>query len=406
MNRFLLTISLWAIALLCLADVTISGHVRSFVTHDAIVDAEIRIPGSNASVITNEDGFFTFKVSALPRQLIVSALGHRNKTVSQQVLAQQTDNVEIWLIPETRILDAVTVYTAEDLVKTAIERIEQNYVPTDERLSCFYRETTRKQSRFVNVSEAVMSLYKTNYRRDVTRDQVYVIKGRSLISERAKDTLAVEVMGGPHTAVMLDAVKNREFFLYADDLPYYQFTMLEGTSIDERPQYVIRFEPLPYHPLNYALFHGTLYIDMERLAFSRMELSLDMSDPQKATDVMLIKKPHGLRFRPRELTTTISYHFDGEHFRLSYLRNFFHFNCDWKKRWFSTSYRVVTEMVVTDYIADEVPRSRKGSFGQRDVLDTKSEDFNDPQFWESYNILEPSESLEHAVSRLKKRVRH
>lgn len=394
---------LWAMTLSCLADVTISGHVKSLASREAVIDAEIRIPGSNASVITNEDGFFTFKVSKLPSRLTVSALGYRNKVVTQNFLNDKSEEIEIWLTPETRILKQVTVYTAEDLVRTAIAKIQNNYSAEDERLSCFYRETTRKQNRYVNLSEAVMSLYKTDYSRGVSRDQVYIIKGRSLISQRAKDTLSIKVMGGPNESVMLDAVKNRDFFLYDEDLPYYRFTMVEGTSIDERPQYVIKFEPTFERP--YALYHGTLYIDMERLAFTRLELSLDMSDRQKATDVMLVRKPHGLRFRPRELTTTVSYHFDGERFRLSYLRNFFYFNCDWKKRWFSTSYRVISEMVVTDYIEDEMPRSRKGSFGARDVLDPKAENFNDPAFWESYNILEPSESLEHAVSKLKKRAK-
>ncbi len=403
MNRLYLCLILWAMTLSCLADVTISGHVKSLATREAVVDAEIRIPGSNASVITNEDGFFTFKVSEMPARLTISALGHRNNIVTQRYLTDHPDDVLIWLTPETRILNQVTVYTAEDLVKTAIAKIEKNYSKESERLSCFYRETTRKQSRYVNLSEAVMSLYKTDYKKGVTRDQVYILKGRSLISQRSKDTLAIKVMGGPHESVMLDLVKNRDMFLYDEDLPAYKFTMVEGTSIDERPQFVIKFEPTQVR--DYALYHGTLYIDMEHLAFTRMELSLDMSDRQKATDVMLVKKPFGLRFRPRELTTTISYHYDGECFRLSYMRNFFHFNCDWKKRWISTSYRVISEMVVTDYIADEVPRSHKGAFGYRDVLDPKAENFNDPAFWESYNILEPSESLEHAVEKLKKRAK-
>lgn len=403
MNRLIFCLLLWATALICLADVTISGHVRSLGTRDAIVDAEIRIPGSNASVITNEDGYFTFKVSQQPRQLIVSALGHRNMTVSRQKLADNPDDLEIWLVPETRILDAVTVYTAEDLVRQAIARIPQNYCPHTERLSCFYRETTRKQSRYVNLSEAVMSLYKTDYSHGVNRDLVYIIKGRSLISQRAQDTLSVKVAGGPYESVILDVVKNREIFLYEDDLPCYHFSMQESTSIDERPQYVISFEPVLSR--TYALYHGTLYIDMERLAFTRMELRLDMSDRQKATQMMLLRKPFGLRFRPRELTSTICYHFDGEYFRLSYMRNFFHFNCDWKKRWISSTYRVVSEMVVTDYEADQMPRSRRDAFGRHDVLDPKAENFNDPEFWESYNILEPSESLEHAVQKLKKRAR-
>ena len=383
----------------CLADVTLSGHVRSYYTQDAVPDAEVRVTGTGICVITNEDGYFVLKVAEMPQRLTVSALGHRNKVVS--TLEENCADLDLWLLPETRLLNQVTVYTPADLVRMAIDKIPENYGRTSERLSCFYRETTRKQSRYVNLSEAVMSLYKTDYNHGIFRDQVQVEKGRSLISQRAKDTLSIKVIGGPHEAVQLDLVKNREILLYEEDIAAYRFTMEEGTSIDERAQYVISFEPERERP--YALYRGKLYIDMELLAFTRMEISLDMKDTQKATSVMLYKKPFGLRFRPRELSTIISYHYDGTCFRLSYLRNLYYFSCDWKKRWFSTAYRVVSEMVVTDYQEAEVPRSRKGAFGSHDMLDTQTEAFNDAAFWESYNILEPSESLEHAVKRLKRR---
>ena len=36
------------------------------------------------------------------------------------------------------------------------------------------------------------------------------------------------------------------------------------------------------------------------------------------------------------------------------------------------------------------------------VPDDKAPLFQDPDFWKDYNIIEPSESLEHAVARLRK----
>lgn len=142
---------------------------------------------------------------------------------------------------------------------------------------------------------------------------------------------------------------------------------------------------------------------MERIAFTRIEAALDVSDVPKAVEFMLVKKPRGLRFRPKGLTTTVSFHYDGEYSRLHYVRNIYLFNCDWKRRLFATSYKVVSEIVVTDYKGSPVPKSSKGMFGHNDTLSSDVADFNDVTFWKDYNILEPSESLENAVRKLKKR---
>ena len=61
-------------------------------------------------------------------------------------------------------------------------------------------------------------------------------------------------------------------------------------------------------------------------------------------------------------------------------------------------------MVVTNrYNGDAVaPIDRKESFRSNDVLADKTQMYFDPDFWKDYNIIEPTESLEHAIDRLKK----
>jgi hypothetical protein len=41
-------------------------------------------------------------------------------------------------------------------------------------------------------------------------------------------------------------------------------------------------------------------------------------------------------------------------------------------------------------------------FRSTDILDNKAKEFMDPDFWKDYNIIEPSESLENAINRLRK----
>ena len=54
-------------------------------------------------------------------------------------------------------------------------------------------------------------------------------------------------------------------------------------------------------------FYGKLYIDFEKLAFTRAEFSLDMQNRVKAVEAILHKKPLGLRFRPQEVSYLVTY---------------------------------------------------------------------------------------------------
>ena len=78
------------------------------------------------------------------------------------------------------------------------------------------------------------------------------------------------------------------------------------------------------------------------------------------------------------------------------------FSCDWKRRLFSTNYTSVNELVVTDLREPATPIERSEMFRATDILDNKAKEFMDPDFWKDYNIIEPSESLENAINRLRK----
>ncbi|MCK9160689.1 MAG: carboxypeptidase-like regulatory domain-containing protein, partial [Bacteroidaceae bacterium] len=88
---------------------------------------------------------------------------------------------------------------------------------------------------------------------------------------------------------------------------------------------------------------------------------------------------------------------------LNYVRNDLRFKCSWKKKLFSTTYNITSEMVVTNRQegqVDVIPR--KESFKMNDIFSDKVDNFENDDFWGAYNIIQPTESLEHAVDKLKK----
>lgn len=360
---------------------------------------QVSISAGRVSVVTNEDGAFTLKLSKMPSSITVSHLGYKTRKVDMS--NGQTENLKIRLMPTTIQLKEIVVRTANprELVDIAIRKIPENYSRTPELLKAFYRETAMKRKHYIYVAEGVEDMYKTPYTRGIGRDRVSIIKGRRLLSQKQGDTLGVKVMGGPVLPVQLDVVKNHEILLNQEELEAYSFSMGIPEYINDRLQYVVKIEPRL--PMSYALYHGTLYIDCDRLAFTRIELSLDMRDKEKATRTMLVRKPIGVKFTPKELACVVDYRYEDGVTRISYLRNVFRFNCDWKKRLFATSFTATCEMAVTDSQSEDVqPIVSRNSFDSHDAYYDKVEYFMDPEYWSRYNIIEPSESLDKAIQRL------
>ena len=60
-------------------------------------------------------------------------------------------------------------------------------------------------------------------------------------------------------------------------------------------------------------------------------------------------------------------------------------------------------MVITDYKKTDRRIPWRRTFRSYQSLTDKVDDFVDPDFWEDYNILEPTETLDKAVNKLKKK---
>ena len=382
---------------------TISGVVRDQATKKVIPFVDVSVPGTNIGTVTNQDGYFLLKVGKDVHfsEVLLSCMGYSGIRIS--VNNSDVLNGVYYLSLGSNTIDAAIVegWDALRLVEEAVRRIKVNYSATPSLLTGFYRETAQKRSRFINVSEAVMSIYKGQYHEaDAGRDRVQILKGRQLVSTKASDTLGVRILGGPNISIYLDVVKNTDLLLDDEARSMVQFKLEQPTVIDQRSQYVVSFRPIIEMP--YALHYGKLYIDRETLAFTRAEFFLDMSNTEKATQAMLRKKPAGMRFKPEVLSVLVNYKQQDGKTYLSYIRNEIKFSCDWKRRLFSTTYSAISEMVVTarKESNDVLPISRGSAFGAMESLSNKVMFFYDENFWGAYNIIEPTESLESALSRL------
>lgn len=377
---------------------TFYGVVKDAVSNERLIGANIYIPNNKVGTITNENGNFSLKVkkSAEAIKAVVSHIGYSNAEIE---LNQNGSRTIVTLNPNQVTLNEVVVRAPRSIVEEALKKIPVNYSIKDHILNCFYREKIERGHRFISISEAAMEVYKTPYSQSIDLDFVKILKGRRIVSQKMSDTLGIKLQGGPNIAVYLDVVKNECMLFCPENLYCYSFEMEDFVTIDDRINYVIKFKSEVAFP--FALYYGKVYIDREQLFFTRVEFSLDMSSKTKATNVILSKKPLGIKFRPQELSYVIGYTFrDGVNY-LTYINNKIRFKCDWKRRLFATNYTVNSEMIVTDLREVTEKVSHKHTFKENQSLSDKIENFSDSEFWENYNIIEPSESLEKAINKLK-----
>ena len=387
--------------------ITVSGVVKDKQNRKTLEYVNVSVPGSSVGAVTNADGEFSLKIEDLEKVLAleISHIGYRNNRIHLD--KEHMSDLKIYLTPHANMLNEIVIYANNPrfIVEEALRKVPANYSDKNNLLTGFYRETVQKGRRYINISEALIDVFKTPYNdRTVSRDRTEVLKGRRLLSQKLSDTLGVKLAGGPTLSIYLDVVKNQDALLEAETLHYYDFFMEEPVQIDNRLQFVISFRPRVVLP--YALYYGKLYIDREKLSFTRAEFNLSMDNKAKAIQAILAKKPYGLRFKPQEVSFLITYKEVNGKTYLNYIRNNIRFKCDWKRKLFSTGYTVLSEMVVTD--RDEknvVPIPNRRAFSQSEAFYDRVDEYWNEDFWGSYNIIEPTESLENAVHKLKKQTR-
>jgi len=383
---------------------SISGVVKDTRTRRAIEQVNVSAAGTNVGTITNEDGEFVLKIleSSSVKEIELSCIGYVNARFS--ISKDMTPNQTFYLTSHSIVLSEVEVFSwknPRDLVELAVDKVSTNYSMKPNLLTGFYRETVQKRRNFIHISEAVIQIYKTSYGLSANSDRSQVLKGRKLVSPRKSDTLDVKFLGGPNMPIFLDIVKNPDLLLSREVLPFYSYTMGETESINDRLNYVVHFQPQVI--LEFPLYSGKIYIDRENLSFTRAEFSMDMRDRLKVTDAILKSKPLGLRFTPEEVVYVVTYKLLNDKTYLNYIRNEVRFKCDWRRRLFATNYTIINETVITDNEEENVTRiAARDAFSMNKSLSQEVSAYYDEDFWGAYNIIEPTESLENAVNRLRR----
>ncbi|HSP40453.1 MAG TPA: carboxypeptidase-like regulatory domain-containing protein [Gillisia sp.] len=378
------------------------GSVVDLDNNRPIASAYLNINGTNISTVTNSEGEFSLKVPVNLRDGIVtiSSLGYISTSLPLSVFKLEGTRIELSETVEE--LSEVSIFTAKDpklLVRTMFSKSGVNYVNDNTEMNVFYRESIRKRSRNVSLSEALLKIYKKPYNSS-GRDEISIVKARKSVDYERLDTLALKLRGGPYNSLYSDIIKYPEYLFTPDDLEAYNFTFAEPTRINNRYLYVVNFEMvdkrLPW-------YFGQLFIDAQTNALVRATYNLNVENRNVASSMFVKKKPSGTRVYPIRVGYEVDYREKDGKWYYGYGSAELEFVVNWKRKLFNSRYIVNSEMAVTDWVLNPSGNiKRDETFIDPSVIMVDDvSGFTDLQFWGANNIIEPDKSIQNAIQKIK-----
>ncbi|MGC9343415.1 MAG: carboxypeptidase-like regulatory domain-containing protein [Bacteroidales bacterium] len=384
---------------------TYRGIVKDAESNDILPFATVEAAGTNVATVTNIDGEFTIKIAnnSGVSGLKFSYIGYSNRVVSLSEFEENKER-DVELAPVAARIKELTirpVYGPEFMAEV-LRKVSENYNTEPQMMTGFYRETIKNRRNYVSISEAVVDIYKSGYKNTLQIDQVKIDKGRKSADVEKMDTILFKLQGGPTVSLLLDVVKNPYILLTEEYAKVYNFTLENVISLDDRLHYVVEFKQKPY--IKDPYYYGRLFIDMDKLAISEAEFSLNTENEDQAARFFIEKKPVGMNLIPEKATYRSSYTIQDDHWYFNYARAEVKFIVDWDKKLFNDVYTIMSEIAITDRRTGSAEKINfKERFKRHDILDEMVYVYFDPEYWGDYNVIEPDQSIESAIRKLNRK---
>ena len=378
---------------------TISGTVYDRYSRERVTSATVSINRVSIGTVTNMNGVFRIILpdSLSGETLKISHVGYENQEIAVSSMINKYSDflLEPKVIPLQEVIIRI-INPVQELRRMLATR-ELNYSPLPVYLTAFYREGIEHKKKNVDLTEAVLKVYKTGYKNMGSTDQVKVIKMRRVVDKQEKDTILTRFKSGIQTALTLDMMKNIPDFLQMDELNNpFKYTHTDISVVDNRLVNVISFEQ--EESVKLPLHKGELYIDMENHALLEARFKINPKYAEQATSLYVEKSSKLFKFTLDEATYKISYKplEDGLYY-ISHVRGDVEFKVRKKRRLFSSTLKVWFELVNCKVDTENVH-----SFSKSDRIPTRSvfsetEYVFDPGFWENFNVIVPEDKLRELI---------
>lgn len=324
----------------------ITGKIVDYYTKRTLPFSSVSIQNRPVGVISNEDGYFVFKVPDQYKNdtLVISRLGYYlYKIPIVDIHKYKTYEMYERTVSLPEILIRNTSPTA--LVRHAILKIPKNYFTGPYLMRSFYREMIKKDKHYLSYTEAILDIYKKPMRPTLFRDEVKVEKERKYSDINSRDTIMFKLKGGIEAILELDIIRNPLEFIQLNENKY-QYNLVDMEYMDGKLSYVIRFAP--EEGQEEPAFDGEMYIDAQSLAILEIRFGYSKKSLKKLRNVFIVKNTRHLKSYPIENHYVVSYQeFNGKYYIHHILGNI-GLKVKRKKKWLASRYSVTFEMINTD----------------------------------------------------------
>ena len=377
--------------------------------------ASVNLSGTNISNVTNAEGVFSLKipVDTKPDAIVrITYMGYDRNFVAVSAFdkADADNPLRIRMLSSIISLDAARIIDMDAYVMFiyAYRHIRDNYPQEHEAMTAFYRETVMKNnSKYLSMNEAVLDIAKVPYYSGAA-DKAGIYKGRGSSNYDSTDSLLISYKGGVTGALLLDMVKTPfagvSFQDINDVFKYYNFQVGVPSSIDGVSFHVLDFDQNP--ALNYALYRGKIYMDPDTYAIARIEMELNVEEFPEVVAEYVRKIPKNTKMEMVSAKYIINYkEAEDGRWHYDYSRAEIIISARKKYSLFKTNYTITSEMAVTDHYPARLSIDDESLMKFGDIMANKLEDFTDPDFWGSYNIIEPDSDIEVIIRRIIRQLR-
>jgi len=384
------------------------GKIINSENKDPLIFANINLLNSNISTISNSSGDFSIKIPNhfSSKKIKISFIGFKTKTIDLNSFQEQNKPIplDVFISPLNETVISIPK-DVDQLVRETLSNSGNNYLTNHNLMTAFYRETIKKKRRNVSLSEAVLSIYKSPYEKSQKKELIKILKIRKDTDYTRLDTLALKLSGGPYNTLFQDIIKYSNYFIPLYYISSYTFWIHRTSEINKTPVFVVRFRQKD--EITEPLFFGELFIDGENKILLSANYSLNVSDRKKSSKLFVAKKPKKVNVWPTKANFRVDYAEKDGKWYYNYSNLSLDFKVNWDKKIFNTTYSLSSEMVITDWKQNaslDYPK-RKEFLNPAIILTDSKIGFKDSDFWGTENIIEPENTIQNAIKKIKRKLK-
>ena len=371
-----------------LPESTVTGLVFDESTGKPLPYANVLVKGSSIGTVTNFKGEFRISIPTNFKSdsLRISYIGYKTNSVA---ISELSRNSKIFLVESVNTLNEVQItgQSALSIMKSAIKKIPTNYYSQSYKSKGFYRITSKKDAKYMHLSEAVFELHNAK-----KASQFKLTKMRAIKDERESHGLDLGLK--PNGIIEFDIINHStEFdFLREKGLKDYDVDFEENITYMDQEVFVLSFDQK--YGVKKAGYKGKVFIDTKTYAivyldygFSPIGIKYHKFGDAAQRALMKILDIH---IEMPKSDYKISYKRIGGRYYLNTVYNDallkfqssrYHYN-------FLADTRV--DYIVSDLdFTNTLPFANKETLGNSKLIEEQDSPY-DKSFWDGYNIILPN----------------